>query len=137
MLVLVRRVVRQTFLMMILFAALVAGTGWWFSRLPKGFMPLEDQGYAIVGVQLPDASSQVRTRAVVDKLSKILAKTPGIANWFLIGGNSILDQAAASNAAAFYITFTPWSERNGKPGLSQEEILKTLMESVQPIPRSH
>ena len=119
--------------MMVLFAALVAGTGWWFNRLPKGFMPLEDQGYAIVGVQLPDAASQVRTRAVVDQLSKILANTPGIANWFMIGGNSILDQAAASNAAAFYITFTPWSERTGKPGLSQEEILKTLLESVQPI----
>jgi len=131
--VLVRGAVRRTFAMMILFAALVAGTGWWFNRLPKGFMPLEDQGYAIVGVQLPDAASQVRTRAVVDTLSQILAKTPGIANWFMIGGMSILDQAAASNAAAIYITFTPWSERTGKPGLSQEEILKTLMESVQPI----
>ena len=48
------------------------------------------------GVQLPDAASQVRTRAVVDQLNKILANTPGIANWFMIGGNSILDQAAAS-----------------------------------------
>jgi hydrophobic/amphiphilic exporter-1 (mainly G- bacteria), HAE1 family len=131
--VVVRLAVRQTFVMMTLFVALVAGTGWWFSRLPKGFMPQEDQGYAIVGVQLPDASSQVRTRGVVDKLSKILATTPGIANWFMIGGNSILDQANASNAAAFYITFTPWSERTDKPGLSQDEILKTLIERVQPI----
>ncbi len=61
----VQRLVRHTCAMMLLFVALVAGTGWWFSQLPTGFMPDEDQGYAIVGMQLPDAASQVRTRAVV------------------------------------------------------------------------
>jgi HAE1 family hydrophobic/amphiphilic exporter-1 len=129
----VRRAVRHVAAMMVLFAALVALTGWWFTRLPSGFLPLEDQGYAIVGIQLPDAAAQVRTRAVVDKVSALLKKTPGIANWFLIGGQSILDQAVASNAAAMYITFTPWSERTGRPGLSQEEILGSLMGQFQQI----
>jgi HAE1 family hydrophobic/amphiphilic exporter-1 len=129
----VRRAVRHVVLMMLLFAALVALTGWWFTRLPTGFLPLEDQGYAIVGIQLPDAAAQVRTRAIVDKVSSILKKTPGIANWFLIGGQSILDQAVTSNAAAMYITFTPWSERTGRPGLSQEEILGNLLGQCQQI----
>src|SRR3954447_11583425 len=44
----VRRVVRHVAPMMLLFTALVALTGWWFTRLPTGFLPLEDQGYAIV-----------------------------------------------------------------------------------------
>ena len=52
-------------------------TGWWFTRLPTGFLPTEDQGYAIVGIQLPDAASQARTRAVVEKVETILKKTPG------------------------------------------------------------
>src|SRR3954454_6116961 len=46
----VRRAVRHVVSMMLLFAALVALTGWWFTRLPTGFLPLEDQGYAIVGI---------------------------------------------------------------------------------------
>ncbi len=40
------------------------------SKLPTGFLPTEDQGYAIVGIQLPDAASQTRTRAVVDKVER-------------------------------------------------------------------
>ena len=92
--------------------------------LPNGFMPHEDQGYAIVGVQLPTPPRRFAPAPWWTSSSKILAKTPGIANWFMIGGNSILDQAAASNAAAFYVTFTPWSERTDKPGLSQEEHLE-------------
>ena len=103
--------------MMLVFAGLVALTGWWFTRLPTGFLPTEDQGYAIVGIQLPDAASQTRTRAVVEQgRDAILKKTPGVRSWFLIGGQSILDQAVASNAAAMYVDFTPWEERTGKPG---------------------
>ena len=33
----------------------------------------------------------------------------------MIGGQSILDSSVASNAAAIYVTFTPWSERTGRP----------------------
>ncbi len=50
--------VRQTALMMLAFVGLCVLTGYWFTRLPTGFLPTEDQGYAVVGVQLPDAASQ-------------------------------------------------------------------------------
>jgi HAE1 family hydrophobic/amphiphilic exporter-1 len=119
--------------MLLLFAGLTALTGWWFTRLPTGFLPTEDQGYAIVGIQLPDAASQPRTRVVVDAISAELRKIPGVESWFLIGGQSILDGAAASNAAAMYITFTPWSERTGRPGLSQQEILDTIGSRCQQV----
>src|SRR5262249_28757384 len=99
----VRRSRRHGVPMMVLSAALIGLPGWWFIRLPTGFLPIEDQGYAILGLQLPDAASQTRTRVVVDKISAILKKTPGIESWFLIGGQSILDQAVTSNAAAMYI----------------------------------
>ena len=129
----VRRLVRHVLPVMVVFVALAAFTGWWFTKLPTGFLPVEDQGFAIVGIQLPDAASQERTRAVVDKVSAILKKTPGVANWFMIGGQSILDSSVASNAAAMYITYTPWSERTGRPGLSQEEIIGGLMGQFQQV----
>jgi HAE1 family hydrophobic/amphiphilic exporter-1 len=129
----IRRMVRHVAVMMLVFVALVALSAWWFVRLPTGFLPTEDQGFAILGVQLPDAASQTRTRAVVDKVSAILKRTPGVQSWFLIGGQSIMDQAVASNASAMYITFTPWSERDGKKGLSQDEIIGNLMGQFQQI----
>ena len=123
----IRRAVRFVIPMMVLYAGLVALTGWGFTRLPTGFLPTEDQGYAIVGLQLPDAASQVRTRRVVAQVDKIFRSTPGIKTWFMIGGQSILDQATASNAAAYYITFAPYEERAGKPDQTQEAILGALM----------
>ena len=129
----VGRAVKHTFLMMSVYVALVVLTGWWFSRLPTGFFPIEDQGYAIVGVQLPDAAAQVRTRAVVARVDAILRETPGVDGWFMIGGSSVLDGAVASNAAAYYLTFTPWEQRTGRPGLSQDEIIENLTRQFDQI----
>jgi HAE1 family hydrophobic/amphiphilic exporter-1 len=44
-----------------------------------------------------------------------------------------MDSSVASNAAAIYVTYTPWSERTGKPGLSQDEIIGGLMGHFQQI----
>lgn len=129
----VRRLVRHSLVMMAVFAGLAIFTGWWFTRLPTGFFPTEDQGYAMIGIQLPDAASQARTRAVVGKVNAILAETPGIKRWFLLGGTSIVDRSVASNGAAIYITFTPWSERTGKPGLSQGEILANVRQKASQV----
>ena len=46
--------------------------------LPTSFIPEEDQGYAFVQIQLPDAASLQRTDAVMRKLDDILAHTHGV-----------------------------------------------------------
>src|SRR5271155_2262234 len=43
------------------------------ARLPTSFVPDEDQGYAFVQIQLPDAASLQRTDAVMRKLDDMLA----------------------------------------------------------------
>ncbi|WP_435010171.1 efflux RND transporter permease subunit [Tundrisphaera lichenicola] len=121
----VSRLVRQTALMMVLFVMIAAGTLYWFTKLPTGFLPVEDQGYAIVGLQLPDASSQVRTRAVVTKVEEIFKKTPGLAHWVMIGGQSVLDQTVSSNAATFYVRWAPYEERT-TPETQQDAIINHL-----------
>ena len=121
----VRRLVRNTAIMMVIFAVVTAGTLYWFTRLPTGFLPTEDQGYAIVGLQLPDASSQARTREVVRKVEEIFKKTPGLAHWVMIGGQSVLDQTVASNAATFYVRWAPYEERT-TPETQQDAIINHL-----------
>jgi HAE1 family hydrophobic/amphiphilic exporter-1 len=129
----VRVAVRQTAIVMLLFLGLVALTGWWFVRLPTGFVPTEDQGYAIIAIQLPDAASQERTRGVTRQVNAILKETPGIRSWFLLGGMSLLDSSVTSNAATMFITFTPFEERSDRPELSQEAILGSLMGRFQSV----
>jgi HAE1 family hydrophobic/amphiphilic exporter-1 len=110
---------------MLAFAALLAVTLLGFRALPTGFLPVEDQGYVIAGILLPDAASLERTRQVVERVNKIIAETPGVADWNTVGGNSILDGTTSSNAATFYIVFEPWQERRS-PALGQQAILATL-----------
>jgi hydrophobic/amphiphilic exporter-1 (mainly G- bacteria), HAE1 family len=107
------------------FAILVALTVWGFRALPTGFIPVEDQGYVLAGVQLPDAASQARTRRVVDKVNRIISDLPGVAGWITVGGNSILDGATASNAATFFVVLDPWDQRRAA-SLSQDAILTDL-----------
>lgn len=125
--------VRQIALTMLLFIGLVGLTGWLFVQLPTGFVPTEDQGYAIVAIQLPDAASQERTRAVTRQVNAILADTPGVRSWFLLGGMSLLDGSVTSNAATMFLTYTPFEDRAKDPSLSQGAILGSLMGKMQSV----
>jgi HAE1 family hydrophobic/amphiphilic exporter-1 len=70
---LVSWVVHRSGRMMVVYIVLMAVTFWGFISVPTGFIPEEDQGYAIVGVMLPDGSSLERTKEVTARVEKILA----------------------------------------------------------------
>ncbi|GAG16858.1 unnamed protein product, partial [marine sediment metagenome] len=59
--------VRRTLIMGVVYIGLIVLSGWSLMSLPTGFLPIEDQGYAIAAFQLPDAASQERAREVVKK----------------------------------------------------------------------
>jgi HAE1 family hydrophobic/amphiphilic exporter-1 len=122
----VRGLVRWPAPMLALYLGLTGLAGWLYYSLPKSFLPTEDQGFSIVAMRLPDAASLDRTRDVALEVSKILDETPGVRSSFCLGGFSLFDQAAASNAAALFINFEPWEDRLHKPGQSQDEILGIL-----------
>ena len=115
--------VRRAAISMILFVGIVFVAGRGFGGLPTSFLPEEDQGYLVSGVQLPDAASQERTREVVRKIDAILKETPGVAEWVTLGSYSILDTTVSSNASAFYIILKPFDQRIG---IGQEQIIAHL-----------
>ena len=117
--------VRRVAIMLLLALGLAGLTGWQFTKLPTGFLPVEDQGYVIVHVQLPDASSQERTGLVLDKIEGILKKTAGVADWVVLGGFNVIDGTNASNTAVLWVTMKPWSERED-PSLKQDAIMTKL-----------
>jgi len=118
---LVARVVRVVPLVLVAFVALVALTAWRYQQLPTSFLPTEDQGYLIVNAQLPDSASLGRTRDVSRRINEILGAMPGVRNWFVLGGFSLLDGTNASNAATSFIIFKDWAERE-KIGLGLDAL---------------
>ena len=127
-----KALVRRTAIVMLLFVGLLGITGWQFGKVPTGFLPIEDQGYVLAAIQLPDAASLERTQQVLKRIDGILKETPGVRDWVTLGGFSIIDGTNASNAATVFITFDPWDERTD-PSLSQRAILGHLMAEFRDI----
>jgi HAE1 family hydrophobic/amphiphilic exporter-1 len=91
---------------------LIGIAGYGLSKVPTGFLPIEDQGYLIAAVQLPDGAALDRTQKVLDKVSEIVGKTPGVAQVITIAGISALDNSASlANAGVAYIILKDWDSR--------------------------
>jgi HAE1 family hydrophobic/amphiphilic exporter-1 len=102
-----------------------------FGLNPKGFLPIEDQGYCIISARLPDGASQPRVRAVIDKLDKVLKNTPGISSQVVLGGLSLMDGAILTNTVTTFVGFEDWKTRGKK--LDQAHIIDNLKESLSHI----
>ncbi|AMN38962.1 efflux RND transporter permease subunit [Rhodoplanes sp. Z2-YC6860] len=105
-------------LMVAIALVVIALSGYGFTRLATGFLPTEDQGYLLASVQLPDGASLERTQKVLDKVTEISKKTPGVERVITIAGVSALDNSAPlANGGVAYIILKPWSERGKDEGL--------------------
>ncbi|MGP8232786.1 MAG: efflux RND transporter permease subunit [Methylovirgula sp.] len=97
---------------------IIAGAIYGIARIPTGFLPIEDQGYFIAAVQLPDGASLERTDAAMKDVSNVLSKVEGVEHVITVSGVSVLDNSASlANAGVAYIILTPWDQRGTKLGL--------------------
>jgi HAE1 family hydrophobic/amphiphilic exporter-1 len=102
------------------------------SRVPTGFLPIEDQGYLIAAVQLPDGAALDRTQKVLDKVSDVVGKSPGVAQVITIAGISALDNSASlANAGVAYIILKDWDSRG--PGEDLRSLVYGLNDKVSTI----
>jgi HAE1 family hydrophobic/amphiphilic exporter-1 len=104
-------------------------------RIPSGFIPDEDQGYAVIGVQLPDGASLQRTMEVYDQINKVLDHEPGVRTYNGIAGFSFFTRTAASYTGTGFMSFKPTEERK-TPDLSVEAILKRVNGAFSKIPEA-
>jgi HAE1 family hydrophobic/amphiphilic exporter-1 len=103
---------RHSGAMAIIAFMIIGAAGYGLSRIPTGFLPIEDQGYLLVSVQMPDGSSLERTNQTLDQIAQISRKVPGVASVLTIAGVSPLDNnASLSSAGVAYLTLKDWSER--------------------------
>jgi HAE1 family hydrophobic/amphiphilic exporter-1 len=101
--------------MIVLALGIVAAGGYGFTRIPTGFLPIEDQGYLLATVQLPDGASLERTQNALDKVSTTARKSPAVHQVVTIAGVSVLDNSATlANAGVAYIILKDWDERAGQ-----------------------
>jgi multidrug efflux pump subunit AcrB len=130
----VRRLLRVSGLVLVVYVGFLALTGLLFQKVPSGFIPTMDQGYLIVFAQLPDGTSLQRNDEVRRRIGEIGKNIPGVELTFAIEGLSILDSTTKSNALTVFFPLKPFSERIGHPEQSATAIaakLQTAFSSIQ------
>src|SRR6266550_9190866 len=75
---LVRVLIGWRWAVLAVFVGVLGATYFLSQRIPSSFLPVEDQGYFFVVIQLPDGASLQRTDAVAEKVRGILEGTPGV-----------------------------------------------------------
>ena len=133
--------IQRTGRLLILYAVLLGGLVFGFSRLPGGFLPVDDQGFITVDVQTPSDSSFNRTQAAVEKVEQFLQKRSGIEDVTFLTGFSFLGQG--QNTAQAFVTLKDWSERGPKDSAaaivadinnSMKSIRDAKVSALQPPP---
>jgi hydrophobe/amphiphile efflux-1 (HAE1) family protein len=129
---LIRLLVRITVLVVIAYAALISLAGKVFNEVPSGFIPSQDLGYALVLVQLPDASAFERTDAIVRRMDAMAREIPGIAHTFAISGYSSVLQANQPNVGAAFLVFDDFANRS-EPHLKGDGLLAVIRQKFATI----
>ncbi len=132
---LIGRMVAHSNLSVVPALILISIGGYGLSRIPTGFIPIEDQGYLLVAVQLPDGAALDRTQRVLDRVGELAAKTPAVEQVVTIAGISALDSSSSlANAGVAYLILKEWSERG--PGQDLRSLFVGLNESLSVIPEA-
>ena len=124
----VSKLVRVIALCLIVYAGLIGATWFQFSKIPTGFIPPQDQGYAIVAVQLPSGASLNRTDALIQEITDLLLEIPGVDNTVSFTGFSGATFTQASNAGALFAVLSPMEERR-----DFDTILNEMRQKVRHI----
>ncbi|HET7106963.1 MAG TPA: multidrug efflux RND transporter permease subunit [Candidatus Acidoferrum sp.] len=103
--------IRRWALALLLLAGITVVAVFMGKSLPTSFIPEEDQGYAFLQIQLPDAASLQRTDAAMRKIDDMLAHTHGVQSFSGISGFSLLSNTSASYTGFYFLQLEPWEER--------------------------
>jgi hydrophobe/amphiphile efflux-1 (HAE1) family protein len=85
------------------------------SRMPRAFLPTEDQGVIWANVLLPDGASLARTARITREIEEVIGTIPGTYRINTIGG------VGGANAALVITGLDDWADRK-KPELSISSI---------------
>ncbi len=101
-------------------------------RLPSAFLPTEDQGYAYIALQLPQAASLQRSAEAAAHLEKAVMAVPGVAGITSGIGFSLLTQTQSTYNSFFFVTLKDWGQRT-QPNEQYAAIQANLGRALQGI----
>ena len=98
--------------------------GW--KMLPSGFLPDEDQGYLMVFVGTPEASSLQTTMRAMRHVEQVVAARPEVKFTSLAAGFNMMANISSTNSGIIFAVLKDYSERK----LSASQIAAQLTEEL-------
>ena len=95
-----------------IYAGLLLATGLMFQVVPRGFIPVQDKGYIIAGVKMPEGASIERTDAALKKIGAMAMEIEGTQNDVAFPGFNPLQFINTPNYGVTFINLKPFGERN-------------------------
>ena len=129
-----KQFIRKSVISMALLGLCVVGAVFFWGKIPGGFLPIEDQGYVFVNMQLPQDTSLQETSADARLVENILGQTPGVRYVTSVIGFSLLSYVETTYNAFFFVTEKPWSQRT-KPDEQYDAIVHHLNEVLPRLPQ--
>lgn len=108
---LVEGLIKHPVVVFICYALVLAGVVLGFMKIPSAFMPAEDQGVALMQIQLPQGASMERTNREVKRIESFIAKTEEnvLDSYFVVRGFSFA--GSGQNMGLGFLKLKDWSER--------------------------
>jgi hydrophobic/amphiphilic exporter-1 (mainly G- bacteria), HAE1 family len=106
-----RRFLGHPVIAVVLFVIGLGLTYFVFTRVPKSFVPNEDQGYVIIAVQAPSGASLQYTKKINEQVTTVLQRAEEVEHVFALGGFSFA--GTAPNRGVIFAGLKPYSQRRG------------------------
>jgi hydrophobe/amphiphile efflux-1 (HAE1) family protein len=101
-------------------------------KVPKSFLPEEDQGYLIINFRKPDGYNVYSMDKVFEQAYPIIASNKGVAHQIMISGTNIIEQINQPNAGVIFARLKSWDERDAL-GLSAPVIIQDLQKKLSQL----
>jgi hydrophobe/amphiphile efflux-1 (HAE1) family protein len=124
-----RRLLKRPKRMLIGYAGLIGLAAALFVATPTGFVPAQDQGYALTAIFTPPGTSLQQTDAVLRRVAARLIKIPGVKGSVMLSGYHGPTGTTASNAAAAFLVFDSFDER-GRKGQTEAKIMDEARKAI-------
>lgn len=107
-------------------------TVWMVKQTPSGFIPAEDQSFAVIALSMPSGTSLERTTQVLQKAEKVLAPLKAVEGVNIISGYNIMTSATSPSSATGFVLFRPNKDRGDVKDINS--LLDILRQKLATVP---
>lgn len=126
---LVERTAKRRWLSLLAVGGFSAVTVWVAGFVPKGFIPMEDQGVFYASITTPAGATLERTKAVVNEIQKLTQDVEGVESIATLAGTNVLSDGTGASYGTCLVNLKPWDQREN----SVDDVIEEFKRRVAVI----